>query len=177
MRDKVNAMEYFYLTQDKNVSNIVEPQEMTKAINKEYVKNGKFQYMDKEPMQFYVKDKSDNVYPDYIQNPFHLVSDGFKQELDRLQKYIFFKPIVLADIKRMKQVLYWLVIPEIIDCLSFDKIGSVKKLVIDEKRVGYLKVFKVKGLDEDYIIVDSDVREALLASKMLGVSFVKVSCS
>ncbi len=174
-------MKYFYLTQDKSVSNIVEPQEMTKAINKVHVKNGKLQYLDKDPIQFYVKDKSDNVYADYIENPFHLVSDRFKQVLDKFQKYIFFKPIVLADVKRMKQELYWLAIPEIIDCLSslseFDKIGAVIKLVIDEKKVGYLKVFKVKGLGEDYIIVDSDVREAILAAKILGVTFNPVDCS
>lgn len=108
---------------------------MTKSINIFDVKYGKLQYIDRGPIQFYVKEKGNNIYVDFIENPFHLVSEKLRLKIIKLQETIFFKVIVLADVKKMQQELYWLTIPETIECLSekseFNKMGELRKLVID----------------------------------------------
>ncbi|KNY26563.1 hypothetical protein [Pseudobacteroides cellulosolvens] len=78
---------------------------------------------------------------------------------------MLYKPIVFANVKKMKQDLYWLFILRNINCLSgkseFNVDGSVNKLVIDSSKVGCYKVFKVKGIAEDFIILDEDIVVAL----------------
>jgi len=169
----------FYIMKAENINNAVEPKDITKSIKLEYVRKNLIQYLDTQPVQFYIKEKPNNIYPDFIEKPIPLISDKVKEFFDKLGiKSIFYKPVMLADIKRMKQTLYWLVVPRKIDCMSdetlFNRDDSVRRLKIDSERVGYYKVFKVNGILEDYIIVDESVVNILSVGNFFGFEFEKI---
>ena len=94
------------------------------------------------------------------------------------EKNIFFKPVVLADKKRIKQDLYWLVVPEKRKCLSseteFKKDGMIKRIVIDEKKVLESIVFLIDYIKENFIIVNLDVAESILRRGLIGIKFKKI---
>ena len=166
----------FYIMKADKVNNAVEPKDITKTIKLEYDRKNLIQYLDTQHVQIYINEKLSNIYPDFIEKPIPLISDKVKEFFDKLGiKSIFYKPVMLADIKRMKQTLYWLVVPRKIDCMSdetlFNRDDSVRRLKIDSERVGYYKVFKVNGILEDYIIVDESVVSILSLSNFFGLKF------
>ena len=48
--------------------------------------------------------------------------------------------------------------------------GSSKKLVIDSSKVGCYKIFKVKGIVEDFIILDEDIVALLTGANAMGLN-------
>ncbi|KNY26561.1 hypothetical protein [Pseudobacteroides cellulosolvens] len=170
---------YYILQSDKNLTNVIEPKGITKSINPDYVKENKIQFINPEPEQFYIEPKSSSIYPDYIKKPLPFISDKLYRIFFGLNiNSIFYKPVVFADVKKMKQDLYWLIIPRKINCLSdkteFNVDGSVNKMVIDSSKVGCYKVFKVKGIAEDFIILDEDIVALLTGANAIGLSYVKI---
>lgn len=168
----------FFIMRAEKLNNVAEPKGITKSIKLEHVRENMIQCLDTQPVQFYIKEKSNSIYTDFIENPIPLVSNEIKELFDQLKlKSLFYKPVMLADIKKMKQTLYWLVVPRKIDCLSdetiFNRDNSIKSLKIDREKVGYYKIFKVKGIMEDYIIVDESLVNILNTSNFFGLEFEK----
>lgn len=171
---------YYILENDKNLINIIEPKGITKSINPDYVKENKIQFINPDLEMFYIEHKSSNIYPDYIKKHLPFISDKLYCIFSGLNiKNIFYKPVVFSDVKKMRMDLYWLIIPRKINCLSdkteFNVDGSVKKLVIDSSKIGCYKVFKVKDINEDFIIVDEDIVASLCGTNATGISYVKIS--
>ncbi|TYQ16970.1 UNVERIFIED_CONTAM: hypothetical protein Cloal_3560 [Acetivibrio alkalicellulosi] len=160
-------MEYYLIYQDNRIENFAEPMGVSKIIN-----------MDDLPVQFYIKDKSENEYIDFIEKPVTLISEKLKQIFEIYQKGIFYKPVVLADKKRMRQDLYWLMLPQKRECLSlqteFNKNDTIKRIVIDEKKAGNYSIFSIDGIIENFIVVNLDVAESVLRSDFFGIKFKKV---
>ncbi len=171
-------MEYYIIYQDKRISNFAEPIGTLDETEKNIIKNGNVKHIDEMPIQFYIKEKNENQYLDYIEKPVPLVSDKLKQLLEKLQRDMFFKPVIIADKKLMKQNIYWLIVPKGINCISpkseFDKNGTLKSLVIDENKVGHSKIFKVEGVLEEIIIMSLDLAECILRRDFEGIRFKKV---
>lgn len=167
-------MEYFIICQDQRVLNSVEPIGVAKAIDK----NIDTKITDEMPVQFYIKEKKENEYVDYIEGQVPLISDKLKYIFEKFQEDTFLKPAVLADVKRMRQDLYWLMIPQSIDCLSpkteFKKDGTLKRLVIDENKIGFTKIFKVEGILENFIILSLDLAESILRGDFIGIKLERV---
>ncbi|MBC2580555.1 imm11 family protein [Clostridium sp. DJ247] len=171
-------MEYFVIYQDKRIENAAEPIGILKEISKDMLNKEGTKHMDELPIQFDIKEKSSSEYIDFIEKPVPLVSDNLKKLLQKYDKKIFFKPIVLCDRKQEKQDLYWLMVPDSIDCLSdkseFNKDGTLKRLVIDKKKVGNFKIFKVNGIMEDLMLVRLDAAESILRRDFTGIKLKKV---
>ena len=171
-------MEYYIIYQDERIYNFTEPTGVAKVIDLSLIKRGKIEALDDSPVQVYIKEKSENEYIDFIDKPVTLISENLKQVFDAYDEKIFFKPVVFADAKRMKQDLYWLMVPEGVKCLSsdseFNRDETLKKLVIDEERVGFSKIFKVSDILEDIIVVNQDVAESILRRDFTGIRLKKV---
>lgn len=169
-------MGYFIVNQDKRVQNAVEPMGLSKLINKTFLKESE---MDKQAIiQVDIREKKLNEYVDFIERPFHLVSDNLKTILQKYDERIFFKPIVLYDKKAESQKLYWLMEPRTVDCLDeearFNKDDSIKKLVLNESKIEKAKIFKIKGVFENFIIIRLDVAESILRRDFNGIALKKV---
>ncbi|MBC2580533.1 imm11 family protein [Clostridium sp. DJ247] len=170
-------MDYYIICQDERVINFAEPIAGI-ALDKNAMKKKQRETIDEMPMQFYIKEKQENQYIDYIEKPIPLVSDKLKTIMENFQEDTFYRPVVLADIKRMKQDLYWNIVPKAVSCLSnkseFNKNGTLKKLIIDESKIGFNKIFKIDGILEEFTVLSLDLAEAILRRDFTGIKFKKI---
>lgn len=132
------------------------------------------------PLQYYLKENRVNEYPDLIATPAALVTDRLKKLLVKYDSHLLFRPVVLADLPRARQDLYWQLIPQIRDCLApqteFLPNRAVKTLVLDSSKAGAAHVFKVAGVLEPWIIVSLAVAESILRRDLIGIRFTRVAC-
>jgi len=168
--------DFYILKSDKRLSDAIEIKGAHKVINKEHIKTNSLQFLDSKPVMFHIEDKG--VYPDFIEEPLPLVSNKVKTLFDEMNlKNIFYRIVCLVDLKKMTSQLYWLTIPDKINCLSdtseFNRDGSIKTLRIEKEKVGYYKVFKINGILEDLIIVDEDIAN-IAAANFYGCIFSKI---
>ncbi|HEX2954961.1 MAG TPA: DUF1629 domain-containing protein [Bacillota bacterium] len=163
-------MEYFILEQDQRVADAVLPTNV--EIPRRAFKRLEAEEQDDLAIQYYVKDNPQIAYIDFIERPVPLVTDAVKQIMEKYDPKLFLKPVVLADPKRMRQELYWLVLPKMLDCLSkkseFNKNGTLKRLVIDEEKVGGTMIFRIHGTLEEQIIINLYVAESMLRRGFTG---------
>ncbi|MDP4180319.1 MAG: serine protease [Bacillota bacterium] len=170
-------MEYYIISQDDRIIDYAEPTGLSKVISRDAVRNGDIDTLNDEPVQVFIKEKAENEYIDFIEKPIPLITDKIKQVFDMYEKDIFYKPIMLADSKRMKVALYHLIVPQKLNCLSqkseFYPDGTLKKLVLDKGKIESTKVFSVKGIKEDYLIIELDVVESILRRNSTGIKLKK----
>lgn len=171
-------MNYFILTQDERMVNVVEPVGITQVIKRELLVRERLDELDELDCQFPVLEKRENDYIDYIERPYPLLSDPFKRLVQRYEPKMPLKSVVLMDSTNMIQRLYWLMVPPTVACLSdeseFHRDGTVKKLVIEEELAASYTIFKVEGLKEDYVIVNLAIAESLLRRAYRGIRLHKV---
>jgi len=176
--EKGQKMDFYVISQDLRVVNSVEPVKAHQMFDMETIRRGRFKDLDDLPVQLYIKERAENDYVDFIEKPIPLISDKLKRVFDMYHKDIFYKPVVLADVKNMKQSLYWLAVPKAIECLSdqseFKLDGAVKKLVIDERKASLNKIFSITGLLEYIVIVNQDVAESILRRDLYGITLKKI---
>lgn len=168
--------DYFILGSDKRLSNLVEIKGINKVIDANYIKTNQIQFLDSNPIMLYIEGTS--IYPDFIESTIPLISNELWTIFNGMNlKNVFYKPICLADVKKMSQVIYWIIIPPKIDCLSdeseFNRDGSIKTLKIEKEKIGNYKIFKIHGVQEDLIVIHKDIVNAM-ATNTCGCSFTKI---
>ncbi|MBN3522652.1 imm11 family protein [Paenibacillus apiarius] len=172
-------MEYFIISQDENVDNIIRFAGL-KSTNKT-IEVMPEQADDLNDMTVvFVEGSADSVYPDYIGKPVVLVADGLKKVLELHDPGLAFKCAVLSNPQHSMQKIYWLLLLPRVDCLSerteFYKTGAVKSIVIDHAKAAGHAIFRVQGLLEKCVIINLDVAESLLRRDLLGFRLEQVGC-
>lgn len=167
-------MDYFILSKDERVDSFAGRHDI-KPLEKNNLLRDKL-----TPLMLRITNDGDKLYPDIITTEkINLVSDKLKQILEKYDKNIFFRPLVFQDIKNKKQSVYWVAVFEDIDCLSeeteFHKDGKLKRLVVDKEKVEGYRIFTVKGMLENYIIISLDLAESLLRRDFLGLKIKRIS--
>jgi hypothetical protein len=171
-------MEYFILGQDKRITNAVKPIGVSELVAKTGFTTRNWGALDDLPTQVNIAQKDYQEYVDFIANPLPLISDKLKQLFQKFDPDIFFKPVLLADQKQIRQNLYWLMVPQNCDCLSsdseFHKNLTIKRLIIDSKKASGKWIFKIAGIMEAYIFVNLGVAESMLRRDFKGIEFKNV---
>lgn len=170
-------MRYFQIVQDERITNAVEPQGMNE-IPKELLTRDRLHELEDWLLQFEVRDQpGGGTFLDYLQRPVPLWSDQLKHHLETCLKKIKAQPVILTDLKRLKQEPYWIVLPPVIHCASpasvYRKDGTLQRLVIQDERVNY-PMFKVGGIREDMTIVNLAIAESMLRRGFTGIKYVRV---
>lgn len=160
-------MDYFLLSQDNRVPNPVEPLGVSKALVDPANNDGL------SPVPLLVKSKEYSEYVDFIARPLPLVSERLKQLLQAMEKAITFIPVVLTDLERGKQQLYWGLYPPKVECLSpdtqFNKNGTIKELVLKPEPIAAVRLFQVDRTMENFIVANLIVVESILRRKITGL--------
>ena len=171
-------MNYFIISQDRRIESYIEPTGILSVIDKDMLKEENLYELDDLPITVNIKKDNNSQYIDLIDNPVYLISDKLQKLLKKYDENIFFKPVVFTNLEEMSQVLYWLIAPETLNCISskseFNKNGTIKKLVINKKKAFPYKIFKVDNIIEDFIVVTLDVAESILRRDFAGINFKKV---
>lgn len=170
-------MSYFIIYEDKDNEYSIQPKGSVDEIDYDDIEEHSDD-IENMTIQLNLKEKRDKEYIDYIEKPVALISDKLKQVLDKYKQDIFYRAIVLADEKNMEQDLYWQLVIKNIDCISnkseFDKVGNLKKLVINENKIEGNKIFKVKYKFQNIIIVSLDIAESILRRDFTGIKLKRV---
>lgn len=173
-------MDYFILVQDRRIADAIEPAGLGKMVKRVPFHAAELVALDEQIVPIYLKSGSHKRYIDFIENPVTLVSDQLKQILEKYEPKLFFKPMMLMELGKRppRQELYWLMAAQRIDCLSpqseFNINGTLKRLVIDDKKISREKIFQIKGIIEDLLLIRLDVAESLLRRDFTGIKLKKV---
>ncbi|MFJ7405394.1 MULTISPECIES: serine protease [unclassified Lysinibacillus] len=171
-------MNYFILAQDERISNAVEPVGIAQVIKKELLTLDRMEELEELERQFPVLEKNDMLYIDFIEKPIALFSDALKKLVEKYEPRTPFKAVVLMDMPKSMQTLYWLVIPPKVPCLSsqteFHLDGTLKKLVIDEAKATPYTFFQIEGMKENYIVVNIELAESILRRDLRGIRLQKI---
>lgn len=91
-----------------------------------------------------------------------------------------FRPCVLGNAMTMQQHIYYAFAPFELDCLSsstlFSSSGEVKKLVLQEDKIGCHKVFTIAGILENLLVVDFEMLEKLLCAGVYPIEYSELAC-
>lgn len=159
-------VDYFIITQDNRIMDRFELVNISKSMFAGLSSEGE------EPMQFFIKENSRKDYVDFTDRPVILVSDRFKEVLEIYCEQTVYFPVVLFEIKRDVQKLYWYLKPPKVDCLSeqteFHKNGTLKRLVIKPDLAAGHRVFQIDRILENYMVIDLMVLESLLRRGYIG---------
>lgn len=116
--------------------------------------------------------------PDFIQSPVHMVSETVKDVLDMYEDDLIFPAIVITNQKKETMWKYYHLLLERRDLFSdlteFYPSGTVKRLVLDQEKIGEYKVFMLKDNRFTYPFVSLEVLESLLRRKITGILFREV---
>jgi hypothetical protein len=167
-------MEYYRLAQDERIVEYAYPLNLSR---RELVNQIAAAIEDKKAaVQFYVNEHS--YYMDWLDYPLCMLSDKFKQICEQYQTDLVWKQAVLANTQAMTQRLYWILSTDEVDCLSssseWNKDGTLKKMVLDEQKIGARKICKVQGSLTHEVIVDLDVAECILKFNLTGIRLYKI---
>lgn len=171
-------MNYFILSQDERIINAVKPVGIAQVIKKELLTIERMEELEELERQFPVLEKGEMVYTDFIEKPIMLISDAVKQLVEKYVPNMPFKAVVLTDMPKLMQTLYWLVIPPRVRCLSaqteFHLDGTLKKLVIDEQLAAPYSFFQIEGIKEQFIVVNIELAESILRRDFRGIRLQKI---
>lgn len=121
----------------------------------------------------FVSGDKDSVYPDFIDAPFHMVSDRLKLLMEPYDLTVSFKKVVLIHNSRSMQSIYWLIFPQQRDFLHKKTErypnGLVKTLVLDKTKVKQNRILQVNILPVPRLVIHLDVSEAILRRNMTGL--------
>jgi hypothetical protein len=167
-------MDYFLISQDLRIPNRVEPVGLTGLLRQSRQEDNE----DDDLIQVYVKTHQDSEYVDFIERPVPLASDPLKKVLMIFEKRANFTPIVLADLQRQVQTLYWMINPPKLHCLAasaeFNKNGTIKRVVIDSEKVRGYRLFQIGGIMENLIGINLVVAEGILRRDLTGFKLTQM---
>ena len=157
-------MRYFLVKQDKRIKNYASISGQVKANRIWHSEDSLyFAYKVPEPKWFV------HFLP-FIEEPVFMVTEQVKKIFSTYQSQMKYRLFGLGDIKIQKLKVYYFMQPPEIDCLSgkseFFGANSVKKIVLDETRINYNNVFKIKGIRKNHLVASLIVVEALLSARI-----------
>lgn len=170
-------MKYFILKQDRNLENAIEIEGFNNSQKMTLLKADEDKY--KDSTNVLVHGNENSIYPDLIQAPVLIISDELHKLFKLYENTVVYKIAVFSDLKRKKQKVYRLVLPELLDALSdksvFFKNGWIDKIVLDDEKIGDYNIFQIKAGVDYYFIVSLDVVESMLKRGLfVGIKFEEV---
>ena len=171
-------MDYFLLKQDKRYSNTPQIIDLFNNINTRALNLLRADNIEDNNC-IYVK-SSDNIdYLDILDTQIFLISKELKKILEKYNRNIIFKMLILIDYEKKEQNVYYIPIFEEIEALSEKSEFNlnktiVKKIVLDEKKIKNKKIFKIKESDKTLIVVRLDTAESLLRRDFKGIALERL---
>lgn len=126
----------------------------------------------------YLNEKSGECVPDFIKSPVYMVSEMMSGVIDMYEDGLTWKKIVMIHKEESRQLVYYHLLLEKIEMMhsltEYYPNGMEKRLVLDQKKVGYHKVFLSADSKVKLPIVSLEVVESLLRRHVTGVTFKEI---
>ncbi len=128
-------------------------------------------WKEEEPLFFSQNNTEEKIYLPFMDCGICVVSKEVKKILYAYQKGIQSRPIIIADNNMKKSDIFYAIKVREIDCLGNSTIyknKEIQKIYLDSNKIGYEKVFQIKGITDRHIIVDLEVMEKLLRENIIA---------
>lgn len=127
-----------------------------------------------------IRANPETLFTDIISTPFFLVSEKVNKTLKMYEPRLMTKELVLMDKEHGKAERYFLPLFEEADCLGegtrFNMDHSrITKIVLDETKIGDRSIFKVAGVEKQYIIGCLDIVESILKRGCVGMALTELA--
>ncbi len=170
-------MRFFTMEQDKSLQDVIRFRDFDICGPRHiFYKEDATEINDSNMM--YLTPDSGEAAPDFIQSPVYLVSDKVKKVLDMYEDEMVFKTVTIASKERETIMVYHHLLLDRMDMFSsqteFYSNGSVKKLVLDSKKIGEHKVFLLNDKRFPNPFVSLEVVESLLRRGVIGIVWKEV---
>ena len=174
-------VEFYTIEASTNVEEYVSVKDGMKEYEK-HCQMSEFQYFNNDPITVEVDKDSGKIFQDFIYDKgVPIISDGLKTCLDELGvDYLLYKKVILTKRQLGIEELYWLALPQRINCLSRDEsdidevLNFADEIVINEDKVGRYELFKLAGVTNLDIIITKRIAEALKQKKFIGLHINKL---
>ncbi|WP_017813074.1 hypothetical protein [Paenibacillus shenyangensis] len=170
-------MRYFQLLADDRLIHRIHPPAWSLLQQQELLRTVSLPGEEQLPLTVQVQEDSHTIYPDLLDSPAPLVSDAVKQLLELFLPDTGWRAVMLTDIRRGSQHLYWLLQPPVIDAISdqttFQPDGTLQQLVLSHTKINQ-PVFRVAGLREPYVYVNLAAAESLLRRSYIGLRLKRI---
>ena len=126
----------------------------------------------------YLSGSGKEARPDFIQNPVTMCSYRLKDILEAYEDGIEFKDVIMIHKENSLQYNYVQLLPESIDALSekseWYPNGTMKRIVLDGKRIGEHHIFLLNGGYRKAPIISLPLAESLLRRDVTGICLEEV---
>ena len=167
-------MRFFTMEQDKTLPDMIRFHDFDICGPRHIFYKEDAQDIDESTMMYLTKDSGEAA-PDFIQSPVFLVSDKVKKVLDLYEDDMVFKTVTVADKERETIRVYHHLLLEQLEVFSdrteFYSNGSVRRLVLDPKKIGEHKVFLLNDKRFPNPFISLEVVESLLRRNVMGIVF------
>ncbi len=164
---------YLTLEEDKRIRNRIKFQDIQTDTHFQLGKDMLDEI--KKSVSLFMEGDESSFYPDYFQAPVFLVSDRMKEVLEMYEPTLVFRTVILNNVALKTQNVYYLVVPDEVDCLSeeseFYPNGWEKHVVVDEEKLEGRRVFQIKGLRNQKLYIKLEIAESILQRGMQGIVF------
>lgn len=173
--------EFYVVESSTNVEEYISVKEGMKKYEK-YCQLSELQYFDKTPISVEVDEDSGKIFQDFIYDKgVPIVSDRVKECLDELEvDYLLYKKVILTKSQLGIEEIYWIALPQRINCLNRDEsdideeLNYADEIVINEDKVGRYEIFKLAGVTNLDIIISKRIAEILKQRKYVGLHISKI---
>ena len=113
----------------------------------------------------FIRSDPEPLYTDIISIPFFLVSEKVQKTIKMYEPRLVTKELVLLDQGNDKAERYFLPIFDEVDCLGEGTLynlnrSEIRKAVLDRHRIGEHCIFRLAGVEKQYIVGNLDVVES-----------------
>lgn len=171
-------MDYFLLKQDERYTNTPRLKDVFYKIDVRNINRFDADKID-DVVIFNVNAEDGCEYTDILDKQLFLISEKLIKIVSKFDPEMIIKTLPLIDVKRNRQENYYLPILEEIEALSeksetgFNK-TIYKKIVLDKEKIQGKKIFKIKEISKNSVVVRLDVAESILRRKPKGISLERL---
>lgn len=171
-------MRYYLISQDKGYTNVPKMMDIFKTLSVNHAKQASVANLERRTI-ITMKTEANAVNIDILTGGFFLVSETVKECMALYEPNMTFKEIILLDKNRKVKQHYFLPAFSEIDCLTENSefyFGhmELKKIEIEEEKLKDKAVFRIAGVEKDYIIARLDVVESLLRRGIKGMAIEEI---
>lgn len=127
----------------------------------------------------FIEGMQDTLFTDIISKPFFLVSAKVKKIIQMYEANIIWKEMVLLNQAYERTERYYLPIFEEIDCLYTDNapkwgFSDAKKMIVDRGKLTDCSIFRIAGIEKQYIVGNLDIVESILKRDCIGLQLTEL---
>lgn len=130
----------------------------------------------------FIESSPDTIFTDIISSPFFLVSAKIKKTIQMYEPNVILKELVLLDQTYERAERYYLPVFAEIDCMDEESVfnlnhSELKRIVMDREKITDSAIFRIAGIEKQYIVGNLDIVESILKRGCTGLQLTELEIS